>query len=127
MSTVAKKPKATTSKPAHKADLLDPVVWYEGGTRQGSQFGGFVTAFGMGTSVNISLVQPNLNNLTTRDGVKHIDDPTLRPEEKHDNGAWDYTPRLRALMDLINELSAPASNPVANPPKTESEKTEPAK
>lgn len=64
---------------------------------------GFVTAIGM-NSLNINIFSPRSYNMTIKDGVRHIDDPLCRRQERGDEGAWEHTPATKRLQVLTAKV-----------------------
>lgn len=76
----------------------DIVYWYDGGARSSAGHVAIVTNVGSAT-ICVNIVDPNSYNMRIRDGVRHLDDPRARDSELQENGAWDYTPRMRREID----------------------------
>jgi hypothetical protein len=94
----------------------DDVIWYETGEpNAGNEFYGKIVDLGYGTSIEIGTLQPNSEYVRVRPGVKHVSDPTLRPDEKAELGAWDWTPRQKQVIDLIAQLSDAAAASTKKP------------
>jgi hypothetical protein len=68
------------------------VQWFEGATRGSQPAAAVVTGHGMGSALCLAVLPPNSHTFQVRDGVKHIDSPDIRDDERHDAGAWDCLP-----------------------------------
>ena len=99
-------PKKFDPPAAHPAWLGMPVYWYEAGA--GTPHAALVSRLDMGTAVTLNIVSPDTHNFIIRGGVKHKDDPTLRDDEKLENGVWEPVPERRP---------APPPAPAARPPE----------
>lgn len=89
-------------------EVGDAVQWYVNGDPNGPAFPGVVVALGMGTQVDIHILSPDSDRLLQRWGAKHVGDGGIREDERVTNGCWDYSPRLKLLMQLVTDLMTPA-------------------
>lgn len=55
-------------------------------------------------SVNLAIFEPDMRQLLPRDGVRHVDDPRVRPIEIEESGLWDFTPLTKRLLTMAAEL-----------------------
>lgn len=81
------------------------VLWYPGGTRNEKPFAALVSAVG-DRSIAVNLIQSNTYNFVLRDGVRHVADPDIRPTERHESGAWDYTQTHKDYLVLKHKVEA---------------------
>lgn len=94
----------------------DPVLYYDGPAAGRVPLAGFVIRTNLGTSLEIAVFRPEFHNYRPVDGVKHKDDPTLRPDELEQKGCWDYHPRVRSMAahkKLLDEALAVLTQPAA--------------
>lgn len=83
----------------------DVVHWYDGDP-SGPAHTAVVDATGMGTSMRLLVYRPEYSRgFTVKDGVKHVADPTLRDDERVSNGVWDYSPRIKEVIELRTKLA----------------------
>lgn len=97
---------ATEYKPP-VPELNDDVLWYPepGAEPQAAK----VTRVGILT-ITVNILDPATYNLRIRDGVRHVSDPALArlSEEVRQQGVWDWTPRMKRLIELESLSGAPA-------------------
>lgn len=77
----------------------DPVLWSYGGTKAEAKCPGVVTQVGDRT-IQVSYWGPGWAGAQTRDGVYHKDDPLRKKGDRHESGAWEYSPILQDIKDF---------------------------
>lgn len=73
------------------ASLGLDVLWYPDGDMNQIPHPAKVVSVG-NTSVNLAIFEKDNCNMIVRDGVKHVNDKTLRPNELTEQGTWSHTP-----------------------------------
>lgn len=85
----------------------DIVWWYADGKRGDRPSVAIVTAIGM-QSLNLNVISPMHYQFAIKDGVRHVDDPRTKANDKVENGGWEHRPqhlRLQALEALVSRMA----------------------
>jgi hypothetical protein len=70
--------------------LGDTVFWYDGGSKSSEPRVAFVTAVGFLGTISVAIIEVNAIMLNVRDGVRHVDDPSVRDAELQYSGGWEH-------------------------------------
>lgn len=90
----------------------DTVLWYKDGNKSTKPFTALVSAIGEKGVLSLVLVTHGSDAISTRMGVKHIDDPDMKDIERKNFGGWDHTERIKRLYRQY-EAKAPAKSAAA--------------
>lgn len=85
-------------------DVGQIVNYYPGSDRGQEPLAAVVTKVG-NNSVCVSIFDSSNQNLTIRDGVRHVDDPRSRTDFGRSAGAWDFTDRDKQIDALLEQLN----------------------
>ena len=88
----------------------DIVFWYPDGARTLAPFPAIVTVVGQ-SAINVNVFSQHQYNTRPQDGVRHIDDPLARDVELREQGAWDYIPQHKKLLELHAQVEELLSTP----------------
>lgn len=97
-----------------QVEVGDIVLWHPCGDRQVAPFPALVTGIG-NEAIALNVFSRGIQNMWSRDGVRHISDPKARHTEFQENGAWSHTPqaisqarRIAELESLLNGITQPS-------------------
>ena len=84
------------------------VYWYPGGGRNTAPFPAKVVKVGA-TGISVVCFADGTSGLYARDGVRHVDDASIRKLDLQEYGAWDHVPWMRPYVEeLAARLKAEA-------------------
>jgi hypothetical protein len=97
------------------------VLWYAHADTNVPPLAGLVTQVNPG-NVHLNCADVKTYNFLVRDGVKHVNDPSLRETERKEQGGWDYTPRDKLINELLGgqASAAPQAGEPASRPRLKS-------
>ena len=88
-----------------KIELMDPVLWYESGQIQDQPYPAIVIRKGDSTLSLVVFDEIGAQGIYRKvSGAKWVKDPTLKPFEQGDQGAFDVSPKLRLLWDILAKM-----------------------
>ena len=79
------------------------VMWYPDGDLDQTPHPAKIVGLG-NTSVCLAIFEPDNHNLILRDGVKHVDDKTIRPNERIDQGLWEHTQFHKEFLGMRKRI-----------------------
>lgn len=97
------KPDTRTPNEKLGVELGMTVHWFDGGDTTQEPKPAVVTGVAF-NGLNLNIFDKANYNLSIRDGVRHVADPTANEQHKKDDGAWDFTPRDKRLNELLESL-----------------------
>lgn len=83
----------------------DLVYWHPHGLVEVPPHCGVVTKV-YHQSICINLFDPSSYSMLIRDGVKHVNDPTMRDEERKEMGGWSEHPLAKRLRKVEEEAAS---------------------
>lgn len=83
------------------AEVGDIVDWYPDGEMTVCPIPALVTKKGMGSQLNVNVLDPALRNFSIFEGCKHVHDPGAKDSERKDYGAWKHTTKTLMIRRLL--------------------------
>lgn len=90
-----------------KIELGTGVLWYHGGRPTDRPSFGFAVRVGPRT-LTVAVLDPSLRVPVVHDGVRHVSDPDAMNQETVENGAWDFGPTEKRMVELEKKMSLQA-------------------